>query len=46
MAISVSTFGTHEGKRVDQFRLESDTGSVVEIIGFGVVVRDWQVPVK
>jgi aldose 1-epimerase len=46
MAISVSTFGTHEGKRVDQFRLESDTGSVVEIIGFGVVVRDWQVPVQ
>jgi aldose 1-epimerase len=46
MGISVSTFGTHEGKRVDQFRFTSDTGVVVDIIGYGVAVRDWRVPVK
>jgi aldose 1-epimerase len=45
MAITVSTFGTHKGKRVDQFRLVSDTGVSVDIIGYGVVVRDWRVPV-
>lgn len=45
MAIEVTTFGEHEGKRVDQFRLVSDTGVVVDIIGFGVAVRDWRVPV-
>ncbi len=46
MAIEVSTFGEHEGKRVDQFRLTSDTGVVVDIMGLGVVVRDWRVPVN
>lgn len=45
MAIEVSTFGEHDGKRVDQFRLVSDTGVTVDIIGYGVVVRDWRVPV-
>lgn len=45
MAIAVSTFGEHGGKRVDQFRLVSDTGVSVDIIGYGVVVRDWRVPV-
>jgi aldose 1-epimerase len=45
MAIEVSTFGEYEGKRVDQFRLVSDTGVTVDIIGYGVVVRDWRVPV-
>jgi len=45
MAIEVSAFGEHNGKRVDQFRLTSDTGAVVDIIGYGVAVRDWKVPV-
>ena len=45
MAIAVSSFGTYQGKRVDQFRLVSDTGVTVDIIGYGVVVRDWRVPV-
>jgi len=46
MAISVSTFGEHDGQRVDQFRLVSDSGVTVDIIGYGVAVRDWRVPVK
>jgi len=45
MAIEVSTFGEYQGKRVDQFRLVSDTGVSVDIIGYGVAVRDWRVPV-
>ncbi|ODT75324.1 MAG: galactose mutarotase [Pelagibacterium sp. SCN 64-44] len=46
MAIAVTTFGTHNGKRVDQFRLESDTGVRVDLISYGVVVRDWRVPMS
>lgn len=46
MAIAVTSFGSHQGKRVDQFRLVSDTGVSVDIIGYGVAVRDWRVPVK
>jgi len=46
MAIAVSTFGDFNGKRVDQFHLKSDTGVEVDIIGYGVVVRDWRVPVS
>jgi aldose 1-epimerase len=45
MAVAVSSFGEHNGQRVDQFRLTSDTGVSVDIIGYGVVVRDWRVPV-
>ena len=45
MAITVSTFGDFRGQRVDQFRLVSDSGVTVDIIGYGVVVRDWRVPV-
>ena len=45
MAIAVSTFGEHKGKRVDQFRLVSNTGVKVDLIGYGVAVRDWRVPV-
>lgn len=45
MAVAVSTLGEHRGQRVDQFRLTSDTGVTVDIIGYGVVVRDWRVPV-
>lgn len=45
MGIEVTTFGEHQGQRVDQFRLRSETGVMVDIIGYGVVVRDWRVPV-
>ncbi len=45
MAITVSTFGEFNGQRVDQYRLTSETGVSVDIIGYGVVVRDWRVPV-
>jgi aldose 1-epimerase len=34
------------GRRVDRFRLESDTGAVVELIGFGASVARWRVPVN
>ena len=43
--VAVSTFGSFEGKRVDQFTLTSDTGVEVDILSWGVVVRDWRVPV-
>lgn len=45
MGIAVTNFGEHNGKRVDQFHLVSDTGVEVDLIGYGVVVRDWRVPV-
>ncbi len=45
MAIKSTEFGAFEGKRVDQFHLVSDTGAEVDIINWGVVVRDWRVPV-
>jgi aldose 1-epimerase len=45
MAISVTRFGEFNGKPVEQFTLRSDTGVEVDIIGWGVVVRDWRVPV-
>jgi aldose 1-epimerase len=44
MAITTSNFAEHAGKRVDQFHLTSESGVEVDIIGFGVVVRDWRVP--
>lgn len=46
MGIEVTRFGDYQGKRVDQFRLVSDTGVTVDIISYGVVVRDWRVPVR
>jgi aldose 1-epimerase len=45
MSVSVAAFGTYEGQQVDQFTLVSDTGVEVDIISYGVVVRDWRVPV-
>lgn len=45
MAIAVSRFGEFKGKRVEQFHLQSSTGTAVDIIGYGVAVRDWRVPV-
>ena len=44
--VAVKSFGNFEGKRVDQFTLTSTTGVEVDIINWGVVVRDWRVPVK
>jgi aldose 1-epimerase len=44
MAIAVKEFGSFKGKRVDQFTLRSDTGVRVDILTWGVVVRDWKVP--
>lgn len=46
MTISSTTFGAYNGKRVDQFTLKSDSGVEVDLIGYGVAVRDWRVPVK
>ena len=43
--VAVKSFGMFEGKRVDQFTLTSSTGVEVDIINWGVVVRDWRVPV-
>ncbi len=43
--VRVEKFGEFEGKRVDQFKLTSNTGVEVDIIGWGGVVRDWRVPV-
>lgn len=46
MAIAVTRFGEFEGKPVTQFTLKSDTGVEVDLIDYGVAVRDWRVPVK
>ena len=45
MTVSVERFGTFEGDEVEQFRLVSETGVEVDIISWGVAVRDWRVPV-
>ena len=44
--VAVSNFGNFDGKRVDQFTLTSASGVEVDLISWGVVVRDWRVPVK
>ena len=46
MAIAVENFGEFEGRRVDQFTLKGEGGVEVDIINYGVAVRDWRVPVK
>ena len=46
MAIAVENFGEFEGRRVDQFTLKGAGGVEVDIINYGVAVRDWRVPVK
>lgn len=46
MAIAVHNFGEFEGRRVEQFTLRSDTGVEVDILSYGVAVRDWRVPVR
>lgn len=45
MSVTVEKFGEFEGKAVEQFKLTSDTGVEVDIISWGVLVRDWRVPV-
>ncbi len=45
MSVAVEAFGSFEGKRVDQFKLQSDTGVEVDLMSWGVAVRDWRVPV-
>ena len=45
MSVAVEAFGSYEGKRVEQFKLTSNSGVEVDIISWGVVVRDWRVPV-
>ena len=44
--VAVKPFGTFEGKQVDQYTLTSANGVEVDLINWGVVVRDWRVPVK
>lgn len=44
--VAVRNFGSFEGKRVDQFTLTSESGVEVDILNWGVVVRDWRVPLK
>ena len=39
------TIGTFNGKPVEELVLRSDTGVEVALINWGVVVRDWRVPV-
>src|SRR5947209_7444535 len=45
MTIAIKPFGSHNGSRVDQFTLRGDNGVEVDLIGYGVAVRDWRVPV-
>lgn len=45
MTIATTRFGEFGGKRIDQFTLKSGSGVEVDIINWGVVVRDWRVPV-
>ena len=43
--VAVKPFGSFRGKQIQQFTLTSATGVEVDIINWGVVVRDWRVPV-
>ena len=45
MAIAINRIGEFNGQRVDEAVLESANGVRVAIMNWGVVVRDWQVPV-
>lgn len=45
MSVTVEEFGSFGGKRVEQFKLRSATGVEVDLISWGVTVRDWRVPV-
>lgn len=43
--VVVKPFGQFGGRRVEQFTLVSASGVEVDILNWGVVVRDWRVPV-
>ncbi len=43
--VVVKPFGAFGGRRVEQFTLVSASGVEVDILNWGVVVRDWRVPV-
>ena len=45
LRVARDSFGEFEGQRVDQFTLSSDSGVEVDVINYGVAVRDWRVPV-
>lgn len=45
MAISVVKAGDFSGQRVDEAVLESSDGVKINLMNWGVTVRDWQVPV-
>lgn len=45
MSIAARRFGEFGSKRVDAFTLTSEAGVEVDIIGYGVAVRSWRVPV-
>lgn len=45
MTIAVRRFGAFEGRPVDQFTLCGAGGVEVDLITWGVTVRDWRVPV-
>ena len=42
--VAVKPFGTFGGKEVKQYTLTSANGVEVDLINWGVVVRDWRVP--
>lgn len=43
--VLIKPFGSFDGRQVDQFTLVSATGVEIDIINWGVAVRDWRVPV-
>lgn len=43
--VAIKSFGTFEGKPVNQYTLTSASGVEVDLINWGVTVRDWRVPV-
>ncbi|MEO6394503.1 MAG: aldose epimerase family protein [Devosia sp.] len=45
MGLSVREFGSHQGKRVDEITLSSDSGVEIKFITYGAALRSWLVPV-
>ena len=45
MAIAVRRVGTYRDQAVEEFSLVSDTGVEIDIMSYGVAVRDWRLPV-
>lgn len=46
MAIAINRIGAFKGRPVNEAVLESTTGTRVAVMNWGIVVRDWQVPVS